>query len=42
MEKNIVFVTHYVVIAELLNIFPEPGEVIITDKNLIIIDRIKF
>tara|TARA_B110000495_G_scaffold185366_1_gene183118 strand:+ start:21 stop:572 length:552 start_codon:yes stop_codon:yes gene_type:complete len=41
-EKNIVFVTHYVVIAELLNIFPEPGEVIITDKNLIIIDRIKF
>jgi len=42
MEKNIVFVTHYVVIAELLNIFPEPGEVIIADKNLIIIDRIKF
>jgi len=41
-EKNIVFVTHYVVVAELLNIFPEPGEVIITDKNLIIIDRIKF
>ena len=41
-EKNIVFITHYVVIAELLNIFPEPGEVIITDKNLIIIDRIKF
>ena len=41
-EKNIVFVTHYVVVAELLNIFPEPGEVIITDKNLIIINRIKF
>ena len=41
-EGNIVFVTHYVVISELLNIFPNSGEAIITDKNLNIIDRIIF
>ena len=41
-EGNIVFVTHYVVISELLNVFPESGKAIITDKNLYIIDRIIF
>ena len=41
-EGNVVFVTHYVVISELLNIFPNSGEAIITDKNLNVIDRIIF
>ena len=41
-ENNIVFVTHYVVISELLNIFPESGEIIITDINLNIFDRTIF
>ena len=41
-EKNIVFVTHYVVISELLNISPASGEVIITDINLNLFDRIIF
>ena len=41
-EGNVVFVTHYVVISELLNIFPNSGEAIITDKNLNVIDRVIF
>ena len=30
--NNVVFVTHYVVIAELINYFPESGEIIEIDK----------
>ena len=41
-DGNIVFITHYVVISELLNVFPNSGEAIITDRNLNIIDRIIF
>jgi len=33
-EENLVFVTHYVVILEMLNITPSSGEIIVSDKNL--------
>jgi len=41
-DKNLVLVTHYVVINELLKIGAQSSELIITDKNLNIIDRILF
>ena len=40
-DKNLVFVTHYVVIKEILNINSSSGEVIITDSNHKIINRIQ-
>ena len=40
-NKNLVFVTHYVVIKEILNINSSSGEVIITDSNHKIINRIQ-
>ena len=33
-EKNIVFVTHYVVISEALNVKVRPGAIVVADKNL--------
>ena len=39
-EKNLVFVTHYVVISSILNVGSSSGEIIITDKNLNIIGTI--
>ena len=41
-NENIVFVTHYVVISELLNLNPSSGEIIITDKSLVLLGRIKI
>ena len=38
---NLIFITHYVVIFELLNIHPASGEIIIANKNLTIISRIE-
>ena len=32
-DKNLVFVTHYVVISEALNYAPSSGEIVIADKN---------
>ncbi|MDC0073338.1 histidine phosphatase family protein [Alphaproteobacteria bacterium] len=40
-KNNVVFITHYVVIFSLLNITPQSGEIIITDKKLNIQKRIK-
>ena len=41
--KNIIiFVTHYVVIAEMLNYTPSSGEIIISDKDLKVIDTIEI
>ena len=40
-EKNIIFVTHFVVISEMINVSSSSGEIIVTDKNLNIIGRIK-
>ena len=39
-DKNLVLVTHYVVISSILNIGSSSGEMIITDKNFNIIGRI--
>lgn len=36
---NIILVTHYVVIMELLNISPESGEIIVSNKNYEVISR---
>ena len=32
-NKNLIFVTHYVVINEILNYYPKSGEIIIANKN---------
>tara|TARA_B110000211_G_C14007493_1_gene521518 strand:+ start:78 stop:635 length:558 start_codon:yes stop_codon:yes gene_type:complete len=39
-NKNLVFVTHYVVISELLGYAPSSGEIIISDRNLNLIETI--
>ena len=39
-DKNLVFVTHYVVIGAILNIGTSSGEIVVTDKNLNIIGSI--
>ena len=41
-KKNLVLVTHYVVISELLNIGTLQGEIIITDESLKILGRQKI
>ena len=39
-RKNIVFVTHYVVISTIFNYAPSSGEIVVADKNFNIIDTI--
>jgi broad specificity phosphatase PhoE len=39
-KKNLVFVTHYVVISEILNYTPSSGEVVVADKTFKVIDTI--
>ena len=41
-KNNVIFVTHYVVIAEMLNYTPSSGEIIISDKDLKVIDTIEI
>ena len=41
-EKNIIFVTHYVVITEALEYAPTSGEIVISDRNLNKIGSIKI
>ena len=41
-DKNLVLVTHYVVISSILGIGSSSGEIIISDKNLNIIGRVKI
>ena len=41
-KKNTIFVTHYVVISELLNYAPSSGEIVISDKNLKVIDTLEI
>ena len=40
-KKNLVLVTHYVVISEALNYAPSSGEIVISDKKFNIIETIK-
>ena len=41
-KKNLVLVTHYVVISEILNYTPSSGEIVISDKNLRVIGSIEI
>ena len=41
-NKNLVFVTHYVLISEVLNYGPSSGEIIVSDKNFNIVGTIKI
>ena len=41
-DQNLVFVTHYVVISEILNYAPSSGEIVISDKSLKVIDTLEI
>ena len=41
-KQNIVLVTHYVLISEVLNYAPSSGEIVVSDKNLNMIGSIKI
>ena len=41
-NQNLVFVTHYVVISEILNYAPLSGEIVISDKSLKVINTLKI
>ena len=41
-KKNLVFVTHYVLISEILNYTPSSGEIVVSDKNFNIIGSIEI
>ena len=40
-NKNLVFVTHYVLISEVLNYGPSSGEIVVSDKNFNIIGTVE-
>ena len=41
-DKNIIFVTHYVVISESLNYAPSSGEIVVSNKDFKVIDTIEI
>ena len=41
-KKNLIFVTHYVFISEVLNYGPSSGEIVVSNKNLNIIGSIEI
>jgi phosphohistidine phosphatase SixA len=41
-KGNLIFVTHYVVISEILNYAPSSGEIIVSDKELKVIDTLEI
>jgi len=41
-SKNLVFVTHYVLISKVLNYAPSSGEIVVSDKNFNMIGSIKI
>jgi len=41
-DKNLVLVTHYVLISEILNYISSSGEIVISDKNFKVIDSFKI
>ena len=41
-NKNLVFVTHYVLISEVLNYGPSSGEIVVSDKNFNIIGSMEI
>ena len=41
-NKNLIFVTHYVLISEVLNYGPSSGEIVVSDKNFNMIGNIEI
>ena len=41
-DQNLIFVTHYVVISEILNYAPSSGEIVVSDKQLKVIDSLEI
>ena len=41
-DKNLIFVTHYVLISEVLNYSPSSGEIVVSDKNFNIVGTIEI
>ena len=41
-DKNLILVTHYVLISEVLNYAPSSGEIVVSDKNFNMIGSIKI
>ena len=41
-KENLIFVTHYVFISEILNYAPSSGEIVVADKNLNIVDTLEI
>ena len=41
-NKNLIFVTHYVLISEVLNYSPSSGEIVVSDKNFNIVGTIEI
>ena len=41
-KGNLIFVTHYVVISEILNYAPSSGEIVVSDKQLKVIDSLEI
>ena len=41
-KKNLIFVTHYVLISEVLNYGPSSGEIVVSDKNFNIIGSLEI
>ena len=41
-QQNLIFVTHYVVISEILNYTPSSGEIVVSDKQLKVIDTLEI
>ena len=41
-DQNLIFITHYVVIAEILNYPASSGEIVVSDKSLKVIDTLEI
>ena len=41
-KKNLILVTHYVVISELLNVYPSSGGIVISDINYNVVGNLEF
>ncbi len=41
-DKNLIFVTHYVLISEVLNYNPSSGEIVVSDKNFNIVGTVEI
>ena len=41
-DKNLIFVTHYVLISEVLNYGPSSGEIVVSDKNFNIVGTVEI